>query len=125
MGDQPIPGTKEIVLCIFHILPIDRNRHIQLPDHSIRTHRLLHEHIIDLFAVLIQPVILHGDKYCLFQLFLIQSADNDRQFCCGAAVKEIQDVFIFHKHGFFIFLRCHFKVNVCKTIRLCVLVFPY
>ena len=125
MGNQPVSGTQEIIPCVLHVFPVYRDRHIQLPDHAVGSHCLFHKHVVDFLPVLIQTVILLRDKDCLFQFLFVQPADNDSQLGGRSAVKEVKDIGILQKHRFLIFLRRHFKVNVCKPVCLRILVFSY
>ena len=94
MRTQSVSGTEKIISCILHVLPVYRDRHIQFPDHAVCTDCLFHQHLIDFFSVLIQTILLHGNKDRLFQLFFVQSADDHRQFRRRPAVKKIEDTHI-------------------------------
>ena len=122
MGDKVSTHTGKIIAGFFDVLLADGYGHILILHDGICPRCLVEQHLVVLFAVLIQSVIRHRNKDGLLKIRLVQAAVVDGDFRGRPAVEGIKQLRVFKEHGFLVLTARHGIVDVLKLECLCVFV---
>ena len=82
---------------------------------SVCSGRFVQEHIVILFAVFIQPVLLHGHQDGFLKIRPVHSVVIDSDLRGSSAVQTVQKLRVCQKHALFILTACHQIVDVRES----------
>ena len=115
MGGQIRSNSRKICPCFLNVLLGHGNGNILFLRNAVCSRRLVQEHIVIFFAVLIQPVLLHGHQDGFLKIRSIQSVVVDGDLRGSSAVQAVQKLRVCQKHALFILTACHQIVDVRES----------
>ena len=115
MGGQIRSDSRKICPCFLDVLLGHGDGNILFLRNAVCSRRLVQEHIVILFAVLIQPVLLHGHQDGFLKIRPVQSVVIDGDLRGSSAVQAVQKLRVCQKHALFILTACHQIVDVRES----------
>ena len=112
MGGQIRSNSRKIRSCFLDVFLRHSDGNILFLRDSVCSGRFVQEHIVILFAVFIQPVLLHGHQDGFLKIRSIQSVVVDGDLRGSSAVQAVQKLRVCQKHALFVLAACHQIVDV-------------
>ncbi len=117
-GGQVGPDPGEVGAGVLNVLFIDGHCDKLLLGDAVGPGRLVNEHLVVLFAVLVQAVPTHGHKDGLLKVRLALAAVADGEFGGGGAVQAVQQLRVGQEHGFLVLPAGYLVIDVGETVGL-------
>ena len=115
MGGQIRSDSRKICPRFLNVLLGHGDGNILFLRDSVCSGRFVQEHIVILFAVFIQPVLLHGHQDGFLKIRPVQSVVIDCDLRGSSAVQAVQKLRVCQKHALFILTACHQIVDVRES----------
>ena len=115
MGGQIRSNSRKICPCFLNVLLGHGNGNILFLRDAVCSGRFVQEHIVILFAVFIQPVLLHGHQDGFLKIRSIQSVVVDGDLRGSSAVQAVQKLRVCQEHTLFILPARHQIVDVRES----------
>ena len=115
MGGQIRSDSRKICPCFLDVLLGHGDGNILFLCNAVCSGRLVQEHIVIFFAVLIQPVLLHGHQDGFLKIRPVQSVVIDGDLRGSSAVQAVQKLRVCQEHALFILTACHQIVDVRES----------
>ena len=115
MGGQIRSDSRKICPCFLDVLLGHGDGNILFLCNAVCSGRLVQEHIVIFFAVLIQPVLLHGHQDGFLKIRPVQSVVIDGDLRGSSAVQAVQKLRVCQKHAFFVLAARHQIVDVRES----------
>ena len=115
MGGQIRSDSRKICPCFLDVLLGHGDGNILFLRDAVCSGRLVQEHIVIFFAVLIQPVLLHGHQDGFLKIRPVQPVIVDGDLRGSSAVQAVQKLRVCQKHALFVLAARHQIVDVRES----------